>query len=164
MLKKIEFLFIDLSCDRVRHRFPDIGMVTSVRRNIQIRSQKIQNMAKTQERDHVFTVFLHVIPLRRFPVQNKVDILFILFHTVFKKVKTIFLRGDTEFFVNQPYMMFLEEFAEYFINSKSGQFLYSETESVMWLPVTASKQETVTGAAHREIHEITPTDIVPSEK
>ena len=61
-------------------------------------------------------------------------------------------------------MMFLEEFAEYFINSKSGQFLYSETESVMWLPVTASEQETMTGAAHREIHEITPTDIVPSEK
>ena len=61
-------------------------------------------------------------------------------------------------------MMFLEEFAEYFINSKSGQFLYSEPESVMWLPVTASEQETVTGAAHREIHEITPTDIVPSEK
>ena len=47
VLKKIKFLFIDLSCDRVRHRFPDIGMVTSVRRNIQIRSQKIQNMAKT---------------------------------------------------------------------------------------------------------------------
>ena len=121
-------------------------------------------MAKAQERDHVFTVFLHVIPLRRFPVQNKVDILFILFHTVFKKVKTIFLRGDTEFFVDQPYMTFPEEFTEYFINSKSGQFLYSETESVMWLPVTASEQETVTGAAHREIHEITPTDIVPSEK
>lgn len=34
----------------------------------------------------------------------------------------------------------------------------------MWLPVTAAEQETVTGAAHREIHEITPTDIVPSEK
>ena len=29
---------------------------------------------------------------------------------------------------------------------------------------TAAEQETVTGAAHREIHEITSTDIVPSEK
>ena len=67
-----------------------------------------------------------------------------------KKIKAVILSGDTVFFINKPDVALFPERLQQFAKPESQKFFKMKTRAVTGAQRTASKDETMSCASHRE--------------
>ena len=99
-------------------------------------------------------IFTGILPLRRRFIQYEENVFSFffwkVFHTVLKKIKAVILSGTTVFFINKPDMALFPEWIQQFAKPESQKFFKMKTRAVTGARRTASKDETMSCASHRE--------------